>query len=470
MADKIRDTPFAPFTRDLPPFVGAVLARLEKAGFEAYLVGGAVRDLLSGRTPTDWDVATSARPEDVCRLFPRHKDVGRRFGTIIVQTDQGQVEVTTFRGEGGYHDKRHPDVVHFGASLAEDLARRDFTINALAWSPASGILDPYGGLADLKARFLRTVGDPDERFREDALRVLRAARFAATLCLRVEQGAKRAMRENAAELGTVAPERIGPELDKLLLAPSRGLRYGLRLLCATGALKVILPEVASTYGVTQNIHHRYSVWHHTVLVVAGVPCDPALRWAALLHDVGKVPTRSIGKDGRVHFYGHEAESAKLAAAILGRTAHPRRFIEKVSRLIQNHMFPISPEVTDAAIRRLIIREGSNDMPLLLALKQADIRAKGRRSEADSRAQSPDEADLARYKARVERLLCDGEKAVPTRRDLAVTGEDVMQAYGIGAGPAVGRTLERLYQAVLDNPALNTPESLRALLSTWPPPR
>lgn len=449
-----------------PPFARFVLERLGETGFEAYVVGGAVRDSLLGRRADDWDVATSAMPEDVCGLFPNHRDVGRRFGTITVFDGSDEVEVTTFRGERGYSDKRHPDEVTLGVRLVEDLARRDFTMNAMAWSPDAGLVDPFRGLSDLQARRLAAVGEARERFQEDGLRILRAARFAAVLCLRVDVAAKRAMMENASALADVAAERLGPELDRLLVAPARGLRHGLRLLCATGVLKVILPEVAATYGVTQNAHHRYSVWHHTVLAATGVPDLLALRWAALLHDVGKVRTRSTAEDGRVHFYGHEVVSAEMAEARLRRLAYPRRLVDTVTRLVRNHMFPIGPEVSDAAIRRLALRVGIENMSQLIALKRADLRSKG------TAAPTTDEDRLEDYRRRVGRVLgvdADaGEK--PAWRDLAISGEDVMRLLGIDPGPQVGWMLARLHEAVIENPALNTTEALYRLLSTWPGPR
>ncbi|MDI3281519.1 MAG: hypothetical protein QJR13_09135, partial [Bacillota bacterium] len=284
----------------VPPHITELISTLEGAGHRAYVVGGAVRDLLLGRTPADWDIATDALPDEVKRIFPHHVPTGERFGTISVAVtdecgEQRLVEVTTFRSDGLYLDGRRPVQVSFGHTLVEDLARRDFTINALAWHPEEGLIDPYGGLADLRRRLISAVGDPAARFREDALRMLRAVRLAAQLRFRLSRPVGQAICTHRELIRRVAVERIQQELAKLLV--SEDPRRGMRLLRATGLLALLLPELLAGYGVRQNRFHAYSIYTHCLLALQHAPPRLDLRLAALFHDAGKSRTQSVAEDG-----------------------------------------------------------------------------------------------------------------------------------------------------------------------------
>ncbi|MBE3575368.1 MAG: HD domain-containing protein [Firmicutes bacterium] len=482
----------------VPPWVLEALRRLETAGYPTYVVGGAVRDCLLGRDPRDWDLATAATPEQVRRVCPQTIDTGARFGTITVLLAGKALEVTTFRQETGYSDHRRPDQVVFTSSLEQDLARRDFTINAMAWHPERGLVDPLGGWEDLAARRLDTCGEPGQRFQEDALRMLRAIRLAAELNLRPTAAVKRAICRHRELLRKVAAERVRTEFSRLLQAPAqqtRGVVYGLRLLRLTGLLALIAPEVGATYGVTQNQYHRYTVWSHTLQAVAATPPDLVLRLAALCHDLGKPATRRAGPDGRVHFYGHEVVSERLARKVLGRLHYPKGVVEQVALLVRHHMFAANDKVSDAGIRRLAARVGSENLPALFALHRADLLAKGpllrgtgpggaarpeaqqgaaggrhatgRRyetAEASHPAAADELAEFERFTARAEKVLAGAVPLKPAQ--LAANGRDLQAWLGIPPGPQVGRLLRYLHQQVLDDPARNTPAQLRRLAESW----
>ena len=305
----------------IPEYVLSCLNRLENAGFQAYIVGGCVRDSLLGLEPQDYDMTTSALPEETEALFSDHNLVlaGKKHGTVGVVTSGGVVEITTFRTEGGYDDNRHPEWVKFVPSIEEDLARRDFTVNAMAWSPTRGFADPFGGQKDLDAGILRAVGDPVKRFQEDSLRILRGLRFAARYGLRMEEATRQAMFSQRQLMDNLARERVFEEICKLLMAitdPQMLVSFG-------PILAAVIPELQPMLGFDQRSpHHAYDVFTHTAHVVTGVPADLTLRWAALLHDVGKVPTFTQDATGRGHFYGHAQASAEMADAILMRLKAP----------------------------------------------------------------------------------------------------------------------------------------------------
>jgi putative nucleotidyltransferase with HDIG domain len=453
--------PLGDWEERIPPALRAVAATLHAAGHSAYLVGGSLRDLLAGREPADWDVATSARPAEVRRLFSRVLATGERHGTMTVLAGDeasdaaaggpAAFEVTTLRADGAYSDCRRPDTVEFTDSIERDLARRDFTINALALDLATGVLiDPAGGARDIGAGIVRAVGDPAARFAEDALRLLRAARFAGQLGYAIEPATRAAMGTHAALITHVATERIAKELRLLLLGdrPSRGLMA----LSGSGLLTHLVPELMAGEGVTQNRFHRYDVLTHTFFTVDRAPVRPALRLAALLHDVAKPRTRAL-REGEATFYDHDKIGAEMADDILRRLRFPTNERVAAVHLVRHHLFLYTEEWSDAAVRRFIRRVGVEAIPDLFSLRVADSEASGRLVGAP--------AGLAALAARVAAMLESRDVELPPR--LAITGAEVMAALGIGPGPAVGKWLAVLGEAVIDEPRLNTREQLLARL-------
>ncbi|MFO7246304.1 MAG: HD domain-containing protein [Thermaerobacter sp.] len=439
--------------RLIPSGVRRVLLGLARAGHQACLVGGCVRDLLLGRPPSDWDVATDARPERVQALFDRTRPTGIAHGTVTVLVGRRPVEVTTFRTEGTYSDRRRPDWVEFTGRLELDLARRDFTINAMALDHRGRLHDPFGGLRDLEAGVIRTVGDPGARFQEDALRMLRAVRFAAQLEFRIEPEVLEAIREHAALLGHVSAERIRDEFSKILLAPRPA--PALETLRETGLLERFLPELLEGVGVAQNVHHAFTVWEHNVLACQHARPDLVLRLAALLHDVAKPRCLTVDPDGSRHFYHHEVVGAQMADAILRRLRFDNATREKVVHLIRHHLaLHHYPDMSDAAVRRLIRRIGLEHLDDLIALRIADRKASGTKRSELSRG-------TRLLLRRIEQVLA--EDAAFGLKDLKVDGHDVMRVLGIPPGPLVGRILNALLEAVLEDPSLNEPETLERLI-------
>jgi tRNA nucleotidyltransferase/poly(A) polymerase len=444
----------------LPGHVSAILERLRTEGHAAYVVGGSLRDALLGREPADWDVATDARPERIQALFPgSHYE--NRFGTVLVPPLRAgmteppalphPVEVTTFRRDHAYADHRRPDQVTFSDSLEEDLARRDFTVNAIALG-LEGLLDPQGGLPDLANRRIRAVGDPRARFDEDALRLLRAVRLAAQLDFEIEPGTRAAITANAAAVRHVSRERIGQELRKLLRAPRPG--HGLRLMAETGLLEAALPQLAAQRGIAQDKIPGDDLWDHTVRTVDAAaqlaPGDEALILAALLHDIAKPETLADG-----HFYGHDEVGARRAEELLRDLAVPRREALPVEGLVRWHMFAYEPAWGDAAVRRFIGRVGAELLPRLLQLRAADNLGSG----APAGAGGLDEL--------AARIAEQEAAAVPLRlADLALDGHDLQAELGLTQGPELGRLLGRLLESVLADPSRNTREILLADARAW----
>jgi tRNA nucleotidyltransferase (CCA-adding enzyme) len=431
-----------------------VLRRLQGAGHRAYLIGGATRELLRGvSTLKDWDVGTSATPEEVLGLYPRAIPTGARFGTVLVLTAAGPCEITTFRVESEYRDARRPERVTFVRELEEDLKRRDFTVNAIAWDPLNDrLVDPMGGIPDLESRRLRAVGDPAERFREDGLRPIRAARFAATLEFDLEEKTARALGGARAEVGRVAAERVQDELLKMLRAtePSRGFE----VLRAAELLEVWLPELQACVAVPQNRYHAYDVYFHTLYTCDAAPHEkPVVRLAALFHDVGKPMTRLERDDGEATFYNHQFVSARLAEGAMERLRFSRDMTERVVHLVRQHMFDYRPEWTDAAVRRFIRNVGTEHIADLFDLRIADNVGNGLKTGFPHY--------LEELRARVETIL-EAEEALAVR-DLTVDGQDVMEHLGLPPGPLVGQILDQLLEEVLENPALNSRERLLARL-------
>jgi tRNA nucleotidyltransferase (CCA-adding enzyme) len=426
--------------------------RLRLQGKRAWIVGGCVRDLLRGRTANDWDVATDARPKELLRIFPRAIPTGIDHGTVTVVKEGHHYEVTTLRGEGTYTDGRRPDWVEFVDDITRDLARRDFTINAIALDPADGrILDPFDGRRDLDRGVLRAVGDPRERFAEDGLRVLRAARFVATLELTLDPATEDAIASTLGTYRKVASERVRDEWVKTMKArtPSRAFEVMRR----TGILAVTCPELLEGVGLSQNKWHAYDVWRHAVACMDACEADPILRIAALLHDVGKPRTRAWSdKTQDYTFYDHDRVGAEIAEPIAARLRFSNDERARIVALVRYHLFHYSSEWTDAAVRRWIRRVGAERVEDLYVLNAADVRAKGRDFDVDLEA-------LARLKAHVARVIAAG--AALSTRDLKVSGHDLLRELALSPGPIVGRILDALLEAVTNDPGLNEREALLA---------
>ena len=417
------------------------LGTLEQAGFEAYAVGGCVRDSLLGNTPNDYDLCTNALPEETAGLFPGHTLVrsGEKHGTIGVVADKEVIEITTFRTEGGYVDGRHPSWVKFVPKLREDLARRDYTINAMAYNPKTGYCDLFGGQQDLQNRVLRTVGDPRERFTEDALRILRGVRFAVRFRLTPEEHTLQAMQALAPLMDKLAKERVFDELCKLLpLVTAEDLvTYG-------SVLVQVVPVLAPCVGFAQhNPHHKHDVYTHTAQVVAATPADLAVRWAALLHDCGKPDCFSLDEKGVGHFYGHANISAQKAEQTLLQLKAPTALRERVCLLISQHMTPLEPD--KKLLRRRLGKLGTEAVYQLLALQEADSTGK----------------DADRFRA-IRTMLAEiaAENACLTIRDLQVTGSDLLSA-GFAPGPEMGKRLQWLLEQVQDEVIPNEKAALLA---------
>jgi tRNA nucleotidyltransferase (CCA-adding enzyme) len=441
----------------VPRAVHEVLATLWRSGHAAYLVGGGVRDELLGLPVQDWDVATSARPERLIELFPGGR-YENRFGTVTVPAAGIDVEVTTFRRDHIYADHRRPNSVTFTDDLAEDLARRDFTVNAIAWGRPGGAdgkpdwADPTGGRADLDSRLLRAVGDPIHRFDEDALRLLRAARLAAQLDFQIEPATRAAMPAAAETVKWVSNERIGEELRRMLRArpPSRAFA----ILAETGVLEHALPELAAQLGVPQDKAPGMDLWAHCLATTDAAADlrddDQQLRLAALLHDIGKPATFADG-----HFLGHDEEGARMAGELLTRLAFPRRDVARVATLVRNHMFSYEPRWSSAAVRRFIRRVGRDLVDDLIDLRVADNIGSGLQAGA---------GHVDELRTRVHAELDAG--APLSLHDLAVNGDDLVASLGVRPGPLIGQLLERLLAEVIADPGANTRDELLGFASEW----
>jgi tRNA nucleotidyltransferase (CCA-adding enzyme) len=423
----------------IPAPVEELLATLWRGGQAAYVVGGCLRDSLLGREPADWDLTTDAAPERVGALFPR-STYENRFGTVVVRHGEDQYEITAFRRDVSYSDHRHPDAVEFGSSIDEDLARRDFTVNAMAWGGRPGeepaFVDPHGGRDDLARGLLRAVGDPDRRFAEDALRMVRAVRLAATLEFEIEAETFASIGRNAELARHLSGERVCAELLKLLGA--RVPSVGLRLMAGSGLLTVIAPELARQRGIEQNKTAGDDLWEHTLRTVDAAPNRQLVRLAALLHDIGKPDTLADG-----HFHGHETVGAVMAGDFLDRLHAPRALQERAAHLVRNHMFSYEPTWSDAAVRRFIRKAGPECVDDLLALRAADNEGSGLAAGA---------GHLAELASRVQAELA--ANVVLGRSQLAIDGNDLMTELGLSPGPLLGRLLDGLTDRVVAEPELN----------------
>ncbi len=427
---------------ELPEYVRGCMDAVENAGYPCYAVGGCVRDSLLGLTPHDYDLCSAAAPETIRQIFAGYDLVlaGEKHGTVGVVTPGGVVEITTFRTEGGYHDSRRPDWVRFETSVEADLARRDFTVNAMAFSPTRGLRDPFGGREDLKNGVLRAVGDATARFTEDALRILRGVRFAVRYGWEPEPDTLRAMNACARRVWELSEERIFEELCRILprIRADALIRYQEIFVCA-------VPELRPAVGFAQhNPHHIFDVYAHTAKVVEAVPPVLPLRWAALLHDVGKIPTFIMDDDGCGHFYGHAAESARMAEEILRRLKAPNALRERVEFLVAHHMQPLPPD--RRLLRRYLGKYGLEPLLQLLALQKADRIGTG---TAEALPDTETVADMLRELALADECL--------RVTDLAINGDDLI-AMGL-KGRRIGQCLESLLLRVQEETLPNTREAL-----------
>ncbi|NUQ56899.1 MAG: HD domain-containing protein [Candidatus Paceibacter sp.] len=453
--------------KTIPKIVVDIAEKLNKAGFEAYFVGGCVRDLVLHTKPKDWDITTNAKPEDIQKLFPRSV-YENKYGTVGVINDTDDetlkvVEVTPYRLESGYSDKRRPDEVRFTSNVKEDLKRRDFTINALALAlphrqaglPREGekdleLLDLFGGQEDLKKKIIRTVGNPDDRFNEDALRILRAIRLAAELDFDVSRETKEAIKKHASHLQEIAQERIHDEFVKIVM--SNKAKFGIELTRELGVLKYVLPELEEGIGIEQNKAHKFTVWEHNLMALdhaasKGWPLE--IRLAALLHDVAKPATRRWNEQkGDWTFYGHDVIGAKMAAKILARLKFSKKDIELISKLVRYHLFFSDTEViTLSAVRRMVRNVSPEHVWDLMKVRFADRVGMGRPKETPYR--------LRKYEAMIEEAM----RAPLSVTSLKIDGSRLMELLKIQPGPKVGQILNIMFEEVLDEPEKNTKEYL-----------
>ena len=437
----------------LPEEIKNILKKLQKAGYESYVVGGCVRDLLMKRGPKDWDITTSAQPEEIQKIFTDNV-YENEFGTVGVKTGSDNpdlviVEITPYRIEGKYTDKRHPDKIQFAKTLGEDLSRRDFTVNSLAMDIDGEVVDMFDGQADIKSRIIRTVGKPEERFSEDALRLLRAARFATVLDFEIEEKTKEAVKQNSEWLLAISKERIREEFIKII--ESDNAHSGILLLEETGLLQYIVPELREGIDVGQNLHHIYTVWEHNTRALKYTTekkYSLEIRLGALFHDVGKPRTKR--GDGKYStFYGHDIVGARMTAQIMERLKFPNDITEKVTKLVRYHLFYYNvDEVTESSVRRLMVNVGPENMEDLIKIREADRIGSGTPKAVP-------------YKLRHLKYIIDKVSHDPiSAKMLKVTGEDVMKELEIKPGPKVGLILNFLLAEVIDDPEKNKKDFLK----------
>lgn len=430
----------------LPSQVNTAFEMLAAAGYEAFLVGGAVRDYVRDNSPAkDWDITTDALPEQVKRVFAGFHliETGLKHGTVTVVLDHVPIEITTYRVDGGYTDHRHPDSVRFTRSLREDLERRDFTMNALAYHPKTGVGDFVGGRADIENNLVKCVGDPDRRFREDGLRMLRALRFAAVYSMRIEAETAAAIHRNRELLGNIAAERVRAELTKLLCGKGAADVLG----GFADVLAVPVPELIPMFGFDQrNPHHDRDIWNHTIAVVESITPEPVLRWAALLHDVGKPSCFSCAADGVGHFYGHAEQSTIMTESILNRLRFDNASKDRIVRLVRYHDMPIAAD--RKLVKRLLSKHGEETARQLIELHRADTL--GQSAICRPRLAVFDEMDA---------MVGDILRETPcfTLKDLAVNGNDMLEM-GF-TGREIGDVLRKCLDAILEERMMNQRDEL-----------
>jgi len=429
----------------------------QQAGFEIYLVGGVVRDFFLNRTVFDYDFASNAYPQQVQKLFKNVIPTGIRHGTVTVIFKGLHLEVTTYRTDGIYSDRRHPDTVTYAETLDEDLARRDFTINALAYNPCNDrLIDNYNGQQDIAKKIIRTIGDPGQRFAEDALRMMRACRFAAQLGFTIEEQTLAAIRENALQLKQVSAERIREELIRTITAikPSRGIEYFRK----GNLLPVFLPELQKCYNVKQNRFHIYDVYYHIMYVIdAFRDADYRVRLAGLFHDIAKpVCKKFLDQKKEPVFYNHDIVSGGIARKVLKRLKFSNNDTALIVHLVKNHMFHYTAEWSDGAVRRFVRNVGRENLPALFKLREADRIGNGSRG--------PDCSELAEFRQRIRKVIA--EDAALKITDLDINGNILMQRFGLKPSRLIGDILKYLLEKVLDNPSLNKREKLAELAEAY----
>ncbi len=432
---------------ELPEQVKYIINTIMEAGYEAYAVGGCIRDSILGRIPDDWDITTSAAPDQVKALFRRTLDTGIQHGTVTVMLDREGFEVTTYRIDGEYEDSRHPKEVTFTANLAEDLKRRDFTINAMAYNDGTGLVDLFEGIGDLDGKIIRCVGNAKERFTEDALRIMRAVRFSAQLGYDIEEQTKEAIRQLASNLRQISAERIQTELIKLVTSPHP--EY-LRRAYELGITREIMPEFDACMETEQNNpHHCYSVGDHTLAAMQAVPPDKVLRLAMLFHDIGKPDTLTTDENGVHHFHGHPAVSEEMSRKILRRLKFDNRTTDQVTRLVRYHDYKVEP--TQKNVRRAVMKVGEDIFPLLLQVKRADMEAQ---SAYQRREKEENLQDVSRL---YEQII--SQKQCVSLKTLAVSGKDLMEYTKMEPGKRIGEVLKYLLDFVVDDPSRNEKQVL-----------
>lgn len=432
----------------LPEKAALLISQLESHGHEAFIVGGCVRDGLLGRAPNDWDICTSASPEEMKRCFSNLRviETGVKHGTLTVLAEGVPFEITTYRIDGEYSDGRHPDQVLFTSDLREDLSRRDFTINAMAWHPQTGLVDPFGGARDLKRGIIRCVGRPEKRFREDALRIMRAVRFVGQLGFRVDAETERALYQYCPLLDKIAAERMRMELDKLLCgaAAEKALRDYREIIAH------FIPEIRPMFGLDQkNRHHIYTVWEHTIRVVSQIPDKSVLRLCAFFHDIGKPGSMTVDEDGCGHFYQHEILSEGLAGQAMKRLKYDNDTRETVLAVIRSHSVVFRPDSKQA--RRLLGKLGEERLRLLIELELADVKSQ------NPLYQEERVANIAAFREKMEEVLA--EEQCFSLRHLAINGRDLL-CLGIPQGPEIGRILNVLLEQVVEEALPNEPDALK----------
>jgi tRNA nucleotidyltransferase (CCA-adding enzyme) len=430
----------------IPQKVTQIIQQLEAAGFESYAVGGCIRDTLLSRTPDDWDITTSATPQQVKSIFPRTIDTGIQHGTVTVMISHEGFEVTTYRIDGEYEDSRHPKEVIFTPNLSEDLKRRDFTINAMAYNEKDGLVDLYGGIEDLNRKVIRCVGNPIERFTEDALRILRAIRFSAQLGFTIDEDTKNAITTLAPTLKNISAERIQAELTKLLTSPNPDY---MRIAYELGVTSVILPELDKAFATLQNNpHHMYNVGEHLMHTLVNTRNDKSLRIAALLHDIGKPETKTTDSDGIDHFHGHVEKGEQMAGTILKRLKYDNDTIAKAKTYIRYHDVQIEPN--QKAVRKAINKIGKDYFPQVLEIKRADTLAQSeylRKEKLDT---------LDQLEEIYSEILSQNQCV--SLKELEITGSDLIKI-GVPRGKRIGEILNQLLEVVIENPENNKHEIL-----------
>ncbi|MBU5439967.1 HD domain-containing protein [Tissierella sp. MSJ-40] len=432
---------------NIPSYVETIINSLEKTGYNAFLVGGSIRDIIIGKKPSDYDISTDAKPDEIKEVFKEFKtiEVGKKFGTIIVVQEEGAVEVTTFRREGEYKDGRRPEFVSFSKDIKEDLNRRDFTINAMAYNEKTGVIDPFGGKGNLENKIIKTVGNPENRFREDYLRIIRAVRFAAQLNFDIDEETYLACNKYKDFLLNISIERVRDELFKILLCekPSNGIE----LLKDLGILKIFLPEIIPAIDFNQhNPHHDKDVYNHILCVLDNTPPVLQVRIGALFHDIGKPHTLTIDNEGVGHFYGHDKVGAEIVSEVLRRWKCSNELIEKVSTLVREHMTQHA-NYKEKGLKKLIARVGEDEIFNLLALQKAD------RSCSNEKA---DISSLLERENKIKDILYNKEAYNINQLDL--DGRDILEL-GYKEGKIIGEILDYLLEQVMEKPDLNKKDLL-----------